>query len=133
MLTMAKHACEADKTYCLNLSAPFICEVPPFKATLMELMPFVDYLFGNGGWVVGGWAGSGRVAGWLHVLVCGRSILLCAPLWRWPHVPDLLYTLLRRLCTFPPRRERGARLCQERGLGDRGRRGDCAAGGWLSG
>ena len=48
MLTMARHACEADKTYCLNLSAPFICEVPPFKATLMELMPFVDYLFGNG-------------------------------------------------------------------------------------
>lgn len=47
MLTMAKHACENDKTYCLNLSAPFICEVPPFKKTLMDLMPYVDYLFGN--------------------------------------------------------------------------------------
>ena len=35
--------------YCLNLSAPFICEVPPFKKTLMDLMPYVDYLFGNGG------------------------------------------------------------------------------------
>lgn len=34
--------------YCLNLSAPFICEVPPFKKTLMDLMPYVDYLFGNG-------------------------------------------------------------------------------------
>ena len=34
--------------YCLNLSAPFICEVPPFKKALMELMPYVDYLFGNG-------------------------------------------------------------------------------------
>jgi hypothetical protein len=74
MLTMARHACEADKTYCLNLSAPFICEVPPFKATLMELMPFVDFLFGNGGWAggwLGGWVG-GRVAGWLPVLVRGR-------------------------------------------------------------
>jgi hypothetical protein len=35
--------------YCLNLSAPFICEVPPFKKALTDLMPFVDYLFGNGG------------------------------------------------------------------------------------
>lgn len=34
--------------YCLNLSAPFICEVPPFKQTLTDLMPYVDYLFGNG-------------------------------------------------------------------------------------
>jgi hypothetical protein len=34
--------------YCLNLSAPFICEVPPFKKTLTDLMPYVDYLFGNG-------------------------------------------------------------------------------------
>ncbi|KAI7844663.1 hypothetical protein COHA_001752 [Chlorella ohadii] len=47
MLTMAKHACENDKTYCLDLPAPFICEVPPFKQTLMDLMPYVDYLFGN--------------------------------------------------------------------------------------
>ena len=49
--------------YCLNLSAPFICEVPPFKATLTELMPYVDYLFGNGALrcgSVGQW-GSGAV------------------------------------------------------------------------
>lgn len=38
----------ARPQYCLNLSAPFICEVPPFKKTLMDLMPYVDYLFGNG-------------------------------------------------------------------------------------
>ena len=33
--------------YCLNLSAPFICEVPPFKKALTDLLPLVDYLFGN--------------------------------------------------------------------------------------
>mmetsp|Transcript_92574 Transcript_92574/g.288048 ORF Transcript_92574/g.288048 Transcript_92574/m.288048 type:complete len:341 (-) Transcript_92574:374-1396(-) len=41
---------EAVKTgalYCMNLSAPFICQVPPFKAVLVETMPFIDFLFGN--------------------------------------------------------------------------------------
>ena len=33
--------------YCLNLSAPFICEVPPFKKALSDLIPYVDFLFGN--------------------------------------------------------------------------------------
>lgn len=47
MLTVAKHACDNDKQYCLNISAPFICEVPPFKKALMDLLPFVDWLFGN--------------------------------------------------------------------------------------
>jgi bifunctional ADP-heptose synthase (sugar kinase/adenylyltransferase) len=36
-----------EKTYCLNLSAPFLMEVPPFKATLMKTLPYVDFLFGN--------------------------------------------------------------------------------------
>merc|ERR1712078_449603 len=30
-----------------NLSAPFIMQVPPFKACLMATLPYVDYLFGN--------------------------------------------------------------------------------------
>ena len=47
MMAVAKHCAENDKTYCLNLSAPFICEVPPFKKTIMDLMPYVDFLFGN--------------------------------------------------------------------------------------
>merc|ERR1712113_1314830 len=34
-------------TYCLNLAAPFICQVPPFRAVIDELLPAVDYLFGN--------------------------------------------------------------------------------------
>merc|ERR1712012_781699 len=38
---------EQGKTYCMNLSAPFIMQVPPFKAVLMKTMPNVDVLFGN--------------------------------------------------------------------------------------
>lgn len=34
-------------TYCLNLAAPFICQVPPFRAVIDELLPCVDILFGN--------------------------------------------------------------------------------------
>ena len=30
-----------------NISAPFICEVPPFKETLVYAMKRADYLFGN--------------------------------------------------------------------------------------
>lgn len=34
-------------TYCLNLAAPFIVQVPPFRAVLEKLLPACDYLFGN--------------------------------------------------------------------------------------
>lgn len=47
MKAVAEHCSSSGKTYCLNLSAPFISEVPPFKATLLDLMPHVDVLFGN--------------------------------------------------------------------------------------
>jgi adenosine kinase len=30
-----------------NISAPFICEVPPFKATLDKALSMADFLFGN--------------------------------------------------------------------------------------
>ncbi|CAE8702771.1 unnamed protein product, partial [Polarella glacialis] len=33
--------------YCMNLSAPFIVQVPPFRAVLEKLLPACDYLFGN--------------------------------------------------------------------------------------
>lgn len=33
--------------YCLNLSAPFIVQVPPFRAVLEKTLPACDYLFGN--------------------------------------------------------------------------------------
>jgi len=45
MLAIAEHACENDKIYCLNLSAPFICEF--FKEPMSKLLPLTDYLFGN--------------------------------------------------------------------------------------
>merc|ERR1740123_1526550 len=31
----------------MNLSAPFLMQVPPFKAVFVETMPYVDFLFGN--------------------------------------------------------------------------------------
>jgi len=34
-------------TYCLNLSAPFLMQVPPFKAVFVEAIPYADFLFGN--------------------------------------------------------------------------------------
>merc|ERR1719215_749461 len=33
--------------YCLNLAAPFICQVPPLKAVIDAAIPYTDYLFGN--------------------------------------------------------------------------------------
>merc|ERR1712050_626522 len=33
--------------YCMNLSAPFLMQVPPFKAVFVETIPYVDFLFGN--------------------------------------------------------------------------------------
>lgn len=47
MLKVAKHSAEKGKTYTMNLSAPFLMEVPPFKSAMMECMPYVDVLFGN--------------------------------------------------------------------------------------
>ena len=47
MIEVAKHCTAKGKIYAMNISAPFICEVPPFKAALTELMPHIDYLFGN--------------------------------------------------------------------------------------
>jgi len=38
---------KSGRLYCLNLSAPFLMQVPPFKAVLVEAMPFTDFLFGN--------------------------------------------------------------------------------------
>merc|ERR1711998_429943 len=43
----SEEAAKNKAIYCMNLSAPFICQVPPFKAVLNETMPLVDFLFGN--------------------------------------------------------------------------------------
>ncbi|CAL5229682.1 g13050 [Coccomyxa viridis] len=47
IMLVAKHCADNNKPYCMNLSAPFISQVPPFKKTLMEAMPYIDFLFGN--------------------------------------------------------------------------------------
>lgn len=44
-LKLAKLAAEANKVFSMNLSAPFIAEF--FKAQVDQMMPYVDYLFGN--------------------------------------------------------------------------------------
>merc|ERR1712167_59097 len=40
-------AVKTGATYCLNLSAPFLMQVPPFKAVFVEAIPYADFLFGN--------------------------------------------------------------------------------------
>ena len=42
----SSHCSEQGKTYCMNLSAPFIIQVLPFKAILMKTMPNVHVCFG---------------------------------------------------------------------------------------
>jgi len=50
----------AGKTFCMNLSAPFIIQVPPFKAALDAALAHVDFLFGNETEA----ATFGEVSGW---------------------------------------------------------------------
>jgi len=47
MRAACSEAARRGALYCLNLSAPFLMMVPPFKALFVELMPQVDFLFGN--------------------------------------------------------------------------------------
>merc|ERR1712072_870495 len=47
MKAACAEAAKRNAIYCLNLSAPFLMMVPPFKAVFVELMPQVDFLFGN--------------------------------------------------------------------------------------
>lgn len=45
ILQIAKHSCDKNKVFMMNLSAPFISQF--FKEPLMKIMPYVDILFGN--------------------------------------------------------------------------------------
>jgi len=47
MRLAAKEAAKSGAKYCMNLSAPFLMQVPPFKAFITEIMPLVDFLFCN--------------------------------------------------------------------------------------
>jgi adenosine kinase len=46
-MKLASLEMEKAGIYCMNLSAPFLMQVPPFKAVFNERMPYVDFLFGN--------------------------------------------------------------------------------------
>merc|ERR1719326_601832 len=47
-MKIAYEACAKNGAiYCMNLSAPFLMQVPPFKAVFVEAIPYADYLFGN--------------------------------------------------------------------------------------
>ena len=46
MLKVAKNCAARDKTYCINLSAPFLCQY--FKDQMASVLPFTDIVFGNG-------------------------------------------------------------------------------------
>jgi len=45
MLKVAKHCSQNNKTYCINLSAPFLCQF--FKDQMASVLPFTDIVFGN--------------------------------------------------------------------------------------
>jgi len=45
IMKIAKHACEANKIFTMNLSAPFLCQF--FKEPMLAAMPYIDILFGN--------------------------------------------------------------------------------------
>merc|ERR1712128_72876 len=45
MLKVGKYCAANNKTYCLNLSAPFLIQF--FKDQMMSVMPFADIVFGN--------------------------------------------------------------------------------------
>jgi len=45
MLKVSKHCAAKGKTYCMNLSAPFLCQF--FKDQMMSVLPFTDIVFGN--------------------------------------------------------------------------------------
>lgn len=45
IVAVGKHAAEKNKTFIMNLSAPFLCQF--YKKEMMDAMPYVDILFGN--------------------------------------------------------------------------------------
>jgi len=47
IMAFGEHCAATGKTLCMNLSAPFIVQVPPFRAALDDAMKYVDILFGN--------------------------------------------------------------------------------------
>jgi adenosine kinase len=47
IMRLAKHCTAENKTFMMNVSAPFLVQVPDFLNAFKEAMPYVDVLFGN--------------------------------------------------------------------------------------
>lgn len=47
IMHVAKHCDSNGKKFMMNLSAPFIMQVPPFKKALEDALPYTDIIFGN--------------------------------------------------------------------------------------
>lgn len=45
ILEVAETTLQRNKTFCMNLSAPFLSQI--FKTQMMKVFPYVDILFGN--------------------------------------------------------------------------------------
>lgn len=45
IMEVAEHACANNKTFMMNLSAPFLSQF--FKEPMMKAFPYIDILFGN--------------------------------------------------------------------------------------
>lgn len=65
-MEIAKHANANNKPLLMNLSAPFISQV--FKKPLMDVLPYIDVLFGNETVSISWGTESTR-----KVLQCGRT------------------------------------------------------------
>jgi len=44
---ICEHSVEKGKTVCMNVSAPFLAEVPPLRAMLIEMFAMCDFVFCN--------------------------------------------------------------------------------------
>jgi adenosine kinase len=47
IMHIAKHACENNKVFTMNMAAPFLFQVPPFLAAFKEVWEYLDMVFGN--------------------------------------------------------------------------------------
>ena len=47
IMTLAKDAEANNKVFTMNLSAPFLIQVPPFWEGMQKCMPYCDFVFGN--------------------------------------------------------------------------------------
>ena len=95
-----------------NLSAPFIMQVPPFKAVLMSAMPYIDYLFGNEveaatfaeseGWETRDLHEIALKVGCLYSVMFQFSMILCSTRSYLPASSSLSYIVNRyRACPRP--------------------------------